>query len=92
MVNLDGKKDYVIKFYADWCAPCKVLAPRVAEVSKETGIEVVSVNIDEESEFAQKYGVRGIPMLVAVKDDAPIGALTGARTKDEVTELFLKVR
>jgi len=58
----------VLKFYADWCQPCKALS-RTIESIGDVGITIENVDIDENSETAVKYGIRGVPTLVLVNDD-----------------------
>ena len=56
-------------FYADWCGPCQMLNPTIEEIEKaHPEIKVKSINIDEEEELAEKYGVSSIPCLVVMKD------------------------
>ena len=56
-------------FYADWCGPCQMLKPTIEEFEKaHPEIKVKSINIDEEEELAEKYGVSSIPCLVVMKD------------------------
>lgn len=71
----------LLKFYADWCGPCKIVAPTVEKVASEHGLQVVSVNIDEDRETAERYGVRSIPTLVLLDNDQEIGRHTGANTR-----------
>jgi len=81
----------VLKFYADWCGPCKVLEPKVMAVAEKTGVEVQHVNVDAEPEMAKKYGVRSIPYLVALKDDTLVATMVGSKSQSEVEEFFAKL-
>lgn len=59
----------LLDFYADWCGPCQMMKPTIEEFEKaHPEIKVTSVNIDEDEELAEKYGVSGIPCLVVLKD------------------------
>lgn len=61
------------EFWAPWCGPCKVLKPVVEKVEPDfPAVKVVYVNIDEQPDIAKQYQVRGIPSIVAVKDDTPV--------------------
>lgn len=70
----------LIKFYADWCGPCKMFAPTVEKVASENGLRLVSVNVDQEQETAEQYGVRGIPTLILLEDEVEVARHTGAQT------------
>ncbi|MBO7657349.1 thioredoxin [Candidatus Saccharibacteria bacterium] len=73
----------LLDFYADWCGPCQMLKPTIEEFEKaHPEIKVTSVNIDEEEELAEKYGVSSIPCLVVLKD--------GEEVKREVGVMPLK--
>jgi thioredoxin len=81
----------IVKFYADWCGPCKQLAPVVESLTKELGVVLVSVNIDENPEMAQQFGVRSIPAVFAIKDGAPVASLFGNKPEGDVRALVEKV-
>jgi thioredoxin len=81
----------IVKFYADWCGPCKQLAPVVERLTKELGVTLVSVNIDENPELAQQFGVRSIPAVFAIKDGAPVGSCLGNKSESDLRALFEKV-
>lgn len=76
----------LVDFYADWCAPCRALAPIVEELSSEYEgrVDVVKVDIDQARSLAQTYDIRGIPTLVLFKDGAPVESLIGARSKADL--------
>lgn len=63
----------LLDFYADWCGPCQMLKPTIEEFEKtHPEVKVTSINIDEEEELAEKYGVSSIPCLVVLKDGEEI--------------------
>lgn len=68
----------LIKFYADWCGPCKIYAPVVERVASAHDLELVTVNVDEEQELMKQYGVQGIPTLILEENGEEIARHTGA--------------
>lgn len=72
----------VLKFSASWCGPCKALAMTMNSV--KTGVEVESVDIDENMELAAKYGIRGVPTMVMLEDGREVKRVSGALTKDKL--------
>lgn len=85
---LESDKKVLIDFYADWCGPCKMLSPIVAEFAKENeSIKVVKINIDENEELAIKYGVTSIPTLVVVENGETKDMSIGLISKSEIEEL-----
>ncbi len=77
----------VVDFWAEWCGPCKALSPLVDEVANEMGdkVKIVKVNIDENPEAPTKYGVRGIPTLIAFKDGQVVDTKVGGMSKTDLT-------
>ncbi len=70
----------LVDFYADWCGPCKMIAPLLETIADELEgeLKVVKVDADESSALLAKYGVRGLPTLMLFKDGVPVGTKTGA--------------
>ena len=83
---LDSDKLTVIDFWAEWCGPCRVLGPILDEVAKELGekAEIVKVNVDDNPELAQRYGIRGIPTMIFFKNGQASKTLVGVQAKDEI--------
>ncbi|WP_423364484.1 thioredoxin [Mycoplasma sp. P36-A1] len=78
----------LVDFYADWCGPCKMIAPYIEEVSNEaTGFKVAKLNVDEVSDVAIKYNVQSIPTLIVFKDGEAVNTKMGFMTKDQILEL-----
>jgi thioredoxin 1 len=80
----DGR--VLVDFYADWCAPCRMMEPAVEEVADE-GVRVVKVDIDENQRVASAYGVRSVPTLIVFEDGEAITRAVGAKSADEIREL-----
>lgn len=76
----------VVDFWAEWCGPCKALAPVLDEIAGEmgAGAKLVKVNVDESGELAQQYGIRGIPTLIFFKDGEVKSTLVGNQPKAEI--------
>ena len=84
-----NEKAVLIDFWATWCGPCMMVAPVVEEIANERAdIAVCKVNVDEEPELAEKFEVRFIPMLVAIKDGKIINSTTGYHEKEEILALL----
>ena len=78
----------LVDFYADWCGPCKMMAPVVEELAgEEPGVKVCKINIDEEMAIAQRYGVMSIPTFIAFKNGEVAGKQVGAIPKSKLQEL-----
>lgn len=73
----------LVDFYADWCGPCRMMAPILEAVAAEKeDLLVAKVNVDENAELASRYGVMSIPTLVVLEDGEEIKRIVGARPKD----------
>lgn len=86
---LQSELPVLIDLYADWCAPCKTLSPRVEQVAREYAgrLKVVKINIDESPRIAQAFRAKSIPMLVLIVEGKPAGVLQGAVSKEEIVAL-----
>ena len=73
----------LVDFYAEWCGPCKMLAPIISEIKEELKdkIYVIKVNVDEEEDLSNKFGIYSIPTLVLIKDGKEIDRKVGYNTK-----------
>ncbi|AGR40843.1 thioredoxin [Spiroplasma taiwanense] len=84
------KEATVVDFYADWCGPCKMLAPIYEQLSNEvTNVNFVKVNTDEQQEIAKKYNIMSIPTLIFFKDGEVVRQNSGFMPK-EVLKEFIK--
>ena len=87
---LQSKKPVVLDFWAEWCQPCKDLAPTVAEIAGEyeDKIKVGKLNVDDNPNTATKYGIRGIPTLLFFKGGQVIQQLVGVKSKAEIKKVI----
>lgn len=75
----------LVDFYADWCSPCKVLAPIIEEVAnEEIGAKICKVNINNSEECAKKYSIMTIPTMLIFKDGKVVDRKTGVLEKKEI--------
>jgi thioredoxin 1 len=87
---LESDVPVLIDFYATWCGPCRMLAPIISEVSLEVGrsAKICKIDIDEEPEIAEEYGIESIPTLLRVDNGVVTNWLTGFVPKEEVLALL----
>ena len=79
----------LLDFYADWCGPCRMVSPIVDEIAEENPQYTVGkINIDNETELAQMFGVMSIPTLVVLKDGKVAYKSVGARPKDQILDML----
>ena len=83
-------KAIIVDFYADWCAPCKMIAPMLEEIAKENEsiLDVYKINIDENPEIAKKFSVMSIPTVISFKDGALYKKNIGAAPKEKFLDLI----
>ena len=89
---LQGDKPALIDFWAEWCQPCKMLAPTVEEIAGEYEDKVLvgKLNVDDNPATATKYGIRGIPALLLFKDGKVEQQIVGVKPKEEVARMIEK--
>lgn len=83
----------LVDFYADWCGPCKMLAPVLEELAQEkTDVTFIKVNVDQSPSLAARYGVQSIPNLVVLQDGSAIDQIIGFVPKQQIIDALAKAK
>ena len=86
---LNSDKKVLLDFYADWCGPCRMVAPVVDEIAKEhPEYKIGKVNVDEQPELASSFGVMSIPTIFVLEGGKVVKKALGARSKTELLEML----
>lgn len=85
---LNSDTPVVVDFWAEWCGPCKMIAPSLEEISAEMGdkVKIAKINMDENPDLAAQFGVRSIPTLLMFKDGEPTAIKVGAAPKNTLSD------
>lgn len=85
----NSEKTVLLDFYADWCGPCRMVSPLVDEIAEENDQYLVGkINVDEEPQLAQAFGVTTIPTLVVMKNGQIVEQSAGARPKEQILKML----
>ena len=85
MIPQEGK--VIVDFWAQWCGPCKMMMPVLEKYSAEDeAVEVVKINVDEDTDLASKYGIRSIPTFILFEDGEVVARQSGAMSVEQLKE------
>ncbi len=85
------EKTVMVDFWADWCGPCKMLAPTISEIAEEfsDSVKVGKVNVDEQPELADKFGITSIPTVIVFKNGEISGSSVGYVPKSKLEQMII---
>lgn len=89
---LQAGKPVLVDFWAEWCAPCRMLAPTIDAIAEQFGdtAAVVKVNVDDNTSTAQRYGIKGIPTLILFSGGQEVERVVGATSKESIARMIEK--
>jgi thioredoxin 1 len=87
---INSEKPILVDYWAEWCGPCKMIAPILEEVAEEMSDKILigKLNVDENSQTPPKYGIKGIPTLILFKDGEAVGTHVGALSKNDLIKFI----
>src|SRR5271157_2701890 len=92
VIDASNTQPVMVDFWAEWCRPCHMLAPTVAEIAQDYAgkLKVTKLNVDEAMNSAGRFNIRGIPTLLVFKDGQVVEQIVGAVPKDQITKALAR--
>ena len=89
---LQSNKPVLVDFWAEWCAPCRMIGPIIDQIASDfaSSATVVKLNVDDNTSSAQRYGIKGIPTLILFSEGKEVERVVGATSKDAITRIIEK--
>jgi thioredoxin 1 len=89
---LQSSKPVLVDFWAEWCAPCRMLGPTIDAIAEQfvESAGVVKVNVDDNTSTAQRYGIKGIPTLILFSAGKEVERVVGATSKESISKMIQK--
>ncbi|HKO41878.1 MAG TPA: thioredoxin [Pyrinomonadaceae bacterium] len=89
---LQSAKPVLVDFWAEWCAPCRMIGPIIDQIASEfaSSATVVKLNVDDNTASAQRFGIKGIPTLILFSEGKEVERVVGATSKDAITRIIEK--
>lgn len=87
---INSETPVLVDFFADWCGPCKMLAPILKQVKEELGenVKIVKIDVDKNQPLAAQYQVRGVPTMILFKDGKQLWRQSGVLQKNEIVAII----
>ncbi|MBQ1218136.1 MAG: thioredoxin [Clostridia bacterium] len=86
---LNGERTVLLDFWAEWCGPCRMMSPVIDEIADERpDILVGKVNVDNDPELANRFGIVSIPTFIVLKNGTPVAQTIGVKPKDSILDLL----
>ena len=87
-IVIDNKEEIIVDFYADWCGPCKMMAPIIESIAEDdNSFKVARINTDEAEDLSREYGIMSIPCIIHFKDGKEVNRSVGLVSKDDLLKI-----